>query len=237
MKKLLFSLACICICLSNTQAQSYEMVNAPDTILYYPNDGDITISSHLRNVSGATDTLIAERISNELAPGHQTAFAWNFFWFAYEINSSLDLGMYVILQDQEIDSSFQLTLSPNLNGGTTRVKMRFSSLHDSTKYLDHSYVFVSNLASSMTQENIAADFALNSFVDQDQLILTYKLPDNMPQAQIAIINLQGKKVHEQVISGREKTTTFQLSHLPSGMYVICLLAEEKIAASRSFVKK
>ncbi len=224
----------------NAQAQSYEMLYAPDTTWYDPADGDVTISSYLKNISGTTDSIFAKRIANERAPGHRTAFAWNHLSFAYEINSSEDAGIYVVLQDQEVDSSFQLVLSPDQNGGTTKVTMRFYNLNDTSKCLDQTYVFVSSSATAISQTELEHGIMLGKPYPNPAhhlVNIDYQLPKHNQKAYVYVVTLEGKQVLQRPLSPTENKATLSIRQLPAGVYFMYVgLDGRRIGQTRCLIR-
>lgn len=212
----------------SSQAQHYEMLSAQDTIFYNPNSWNITTRSFLKNISGSTDTLFAKRIRNVLAMDHKTSFVWGTISLPHHANSSALLNAYVVLQDQQVDSTFTLLLFNELQGGTTEVTMRFFSMQDTSKYLDHNYVFVSEIASDISQDEIDHGYFLGSPYpnpSQDMIKLPYRLPADVKQASIQVINLEGKLMYEQAIHTMQEEARLQLGGIPGGLYMLQLIVE------------
>lgn len=233
MKQFAFTLIALFAFSFGLQAQNYEMVYGPDTMLYNPAASFVDAKANLKNISGSAVTLFAERRTNSLAPGHKTNFCWGTTCFSHEFNNSALLNVSINLKNDAIDSTFKLTLTPDNNTGTTKVTMRFYNANDADDFLDHTIVFQEDPAASISQEDLARGFDLSNPYPNpaaDFAWIDYELPANVNQASLRISDMKGRVIGSQPISAFEERAQIQTSELATGVYFVNLMAEDRVIA-------
>lgn len=233
MKQFVFTLIVLFGLSFGLQAQNYEMSSTQDTILYNPADYFVYATPNLKNISGATVSLFAERRMNSLAPGHATNFCWGTICLGNDDNSSALLNESVSLKNNDIDSTFKLTLLPDGKTGTTKVTMRFYNVSDATDFLDYTVVLEEDPTASITEGDLARGFDLsNPYPNPASTFawIDYELPANVSQASLRISDMQGRVIGSQVINTFEDRAQIQTSELATGVYFVNLMAEDRIIA-------
>jgi len=236
MKKVLLFLFLLLLGSYFLKAQDFQFIEAePDTFFLNGQAlDDFTVFFDIVNTS-STDTLniLASRISNELAPGHQSFFCWDLCY-----DSTVNVSEQALSLLPGDTTRFQyLTLVPNGLAGQSSVTMLFASTDSSGESIRRTYHF-SVSGSSTTSLESQSRVSLNKIYPNPahrKAYISYTLGSPGTSAELLLVNLIGKTMMRKSLSPSVRRTELDTSALPSGIYFLRLMEDGNNVASRKLI--
>ena len=215
-------------------AQSFELVNTPDTVYYNPaifHD----IKGYVKNVGNFGADVSLSRVQNDTASGHETNFCWGIFCYdAVEDNSQVP----ATIGSGATDTTFKLTLTPNGFGGTTVVTMRFVNDENANDTLRRTFVFMEDPTASRENELENLGYTME-LAGANPVGNSVSLNVNIPTgatAKAIISDLNGRTLTSKSVS-QNGVISLPMDQLSAGIYMARLEANGSALRAIRIVKQ
>lgn len=212
MKKLYLIVAMVLL-LNYTQAQSFTVPNAKDTIT-----SSIAISSEgyqdkiiVENNSNVAKDVKIDRISQTLASGHENYYCWN-QCFPPSVSQS---GALPIPANGNINNLFSVHTAHNGSPGISTATYRIYDAADSTDYVDVSFVFEVLTVSAIDEFEGEASLDVFPNPASQQLNISLELSSQKGINTASLIDQTGRVVRTTEL---DNMTQMDVSNLSPGLY-------------------
>lgn len=229
MKKLLLLASCFFLIagITGTRAQSLQ-ITADELELTGP--ANLTMTSHIAisNIGGGTVSLVIERITNDLAPGHSSYFCWGALCYPPTTNVSQQF----MVNPGEGDT-MKAYLNPTGDIGTSHVTYR---VYDADNPSDSASFTITYNATTVGVDEISLDKMLSPAMPNpaDQYTrLNYNV--NSTNSKIVITNLLGGVVKEIPLVDKKNNILVPTADLRSGIYLYSLIVDNRTIGSRKLI--
>ncbi|MDX2248188.1 MAG: T9SS type A sorting domain-containing protein [Bacteroidia bacterium] len=244
MKKLILFTVGLTLSFSGIQAQSLIFLSAPaaDSVIavdLIPNqgtaeEGEYKIYFNLINTTNDTVTVQADRLLNDMTPGHGSFFCWDLCYDSTGTSSVTPIDIYPA--DTTRFGQY-LILRPNGKPGISEVVMRFTNIANGEDFAEVTYKFNVGGVSGV-EDLIDPRKALGLIYPNPasaEVFVPYELPLGVKNAQIVLYNLIGQKVKTQKLNGFSGISNLKTESLKSGIYFLYLNVDGRDITSRKIV--
>lgn len=215
-------------------AQSLEVQDAPEYIQFDPQVSFLETGLTIYNQSDSAVAVVAERVDNQVSGPQYNFFCWD---VCYGATVNRSIGAIRVRSEKSTDA-FTLTFHPEGDGTPVQVTMRFYNRDTPSDYVEHTFHFATS-ATPIEEETSFPSPRLqlypnpaNSFTQ-----FRYELPPQAKNAQIILYNLIGRKLTTVSLSSPIGEARLPLEQYPAGIYMISLVEDGKLLATRRLVIK
>lgn len=218
MKKLYF-LVCLFIVSVSVNAQSLTATN-----IFFSGDPMYFIEGHatINNVSSSPKDVYVQRMTNVLAPNHNSYFCWV---QCYAAQVSVSPDFFTIQPGGNVDV-FRGDLETNLTPGTSVVTYCFydgSNIGDSV-CVEYVYPTFTGLSDAPAGKNYISKAYPNPASDVTNFYVNVEKSKN---AQLKFFNMLGAQVKEIDVNNAKNSVKVNVSDLKAGIYFYSLWVDGK----------
>ncbi|MEZ4775806.1 MAG: T9SS type A sorting domain-containing protein [Bacteroidia bacterium] len=244
MKKLILFTLALMFGSSWVHAQSLIFLSAPATDSVIPVDlipnqgtaeeGEFKIYFKLINTTGDTLSVQADRLLNNMTPGHGSFFCWDLCYDSTGMSSQSPID---IMPNDTTHFGQYLIFRPNGKPGISEVVMRFTNTANGEDFAEATYKF-----------NVGGVAGIEDLIDprkalglpypnpaNAQISVPYELPQGVKKAEISIYNLIGQKVKTASLVGFSGLANLTTDQLKPGVYFMYLKVDNRDITSRKIV--
>lgn len=244
MKQLILFTIGLILSSSQVQAQSLIFLSAPatDSVIAVdlvpnqgtPEQGEFKIYFKLINTTNDTVTVQADRLLNNMTPGHGSFFCWD---LCYDSTGSSSQSPIDLMPSDTTRFGQYIVFRPNGKPGISEVVMRFTNIANGEDFAEVTYKF-----------NVGGVSGIEDLIDprkalglpypnpaNAQVFVPYELPQGVKHAEISLYNLIGQKVKTEKLVGFSGLANLATDQLKPGVYFMYLRAEGRDITSRKIV--
>lgn len=216
------------------RAQSFKFTEAaPDTFEVDASEFDLTVFFYITNTSTDTLEMSAERIVNQMSPGHSNFFCWDLCY-----DSTVDVSDFPILLPPGDTTRFRyLTFVPAGINGQSSVTMRFYTADTSQGVLtrDYHYKVTGGINASSEAEIAPEKIRLYPNPASQHITLDLDLEGSYPDLNLEVLDLQGKVVYQRILNNSFSKYHIPIHKLPEGIYSVRLESNGQRLALRKLL--
>ena len=201
----------------------------PNLVYSGPDNINHSIDVEIQNTGATSLTVIVQRMSTSLTPGHETYFCW---FECYDPSVYLSPAP-ITLAPGESTINFHAYVTPATIQGQDTVTYAFydQNGNSDTLYLTLTYDFIHD----GINENSFSKSSLNVFVNENKTEAINYSCSSVTNSKIQISNILGKVVKEIRLSDKTAVLKVPVNELNQGIYFCNLLVDEKFVASKKFL--
>jgi hypothetical protein len=233
-KSLLFSLITLFAWAGFAQGNPLVLTNAPTGEIKVSKDSlEFKRSLYLANTGTDTIDVLVVRISTDYAPGQSAYICWD---FCYGSVPSLTDGFVKVAPNDTLGSAYYLAFQPNGVVGTSTVTLRFVNAANPNQFVDQSFSFNTDPASSIDREVLSQQWLGAAFYGGSDKEAVFALAADRPAAneRFEVTDLQGKMVFRGELPASADAIRVPYSALSSGTYMLRWYRDQALSGVRKF---
>jgi len=195
---------------------------------------DAVGSLHVKNTSDAPIFVMVERVTNNLATGHENYMCWD---VCYNPDVDESIGALRVLPG-EFSDSFKLNFYPNGQPGYSEVTIRFYDRDNPSNAAEYTFQVsaggVTDVEDSFSP-NMGGIGSLYPNPARDYTTLDYELPFGTRRGLVKVYNLVGRQVKQMPLTSLSGSLELNTDNLNAGVYFLFLSADGKEIDSKKLI--
>ena len=188
-----------------------------------------SIDLEIKNTGTTTLTIVVNRVSEIMAPAHESYFCW---FECYAPNISLSPEP-LVLPAGTSTFNFHGYVTPAFQAGQDTVTYQFYDQAGMSDTLTVTLTY--NFIHDGINELAGSKPALNISVNEDKTATINYVCSSYSNSKIQISNILGKVIREINLSDKTATLRVPMSEMTQGVYFCSIITDGKFSASRKFI--